>query len=47
MEEKIFFKLLIRENYIMKLGGIHNHEANPNVVNKMLNSNVDPLKKDE
>ena len=35
------------ENYIMKLSGIHNHEPNPNVVNKMLNSNVDPLKKDE
>ena len=34
------------ENYIMSLGGIHNHEANPNVVNKMLNSEVDPLNKD-
>ena len=32
------------ENYIMKLGGIHNHEANPNVVNKMLNSKIDQLK---
>ena len=28
----------------MKLGGIHNHEANPNVVNKMLNSKIDQLK---
>ena len=35
------------ENYIMKLSGIHNHEPNPNVVNKMVNYNVDPLKKDE
>merc|ERR1712218_548164 len=34
------------ENYIMSLGGIHNHEANPNVVNKMLNSEIDPLNKD-
>ena len=34
------------ENYIMKLGGTHNHEANPNVVDKMLNSEVDPLKRD-
>ena len=34
-------------NYIMKLGGIHNHEANPNVVDKMLNSEIDPLKKDK
>ena len=34
------------ENYIMKLGGTHNHEANPNVVDKMLNSEIDPLKKD-
>ena len=35
------------ENYIMKLGGIHNHEANPNVVDKMLNSEIDPLNKDK
>ena len=34
------------ENYIMKLGGTHNHEANPNVVDKMLTSEIDPLKKD-
>ena len=33
-------------NYIMKLGGTHNHEPNPNVVNKMLSSEFDPLKKD-
>ena len=31
----------------MKLGGTHNHEPNPNVVNKMLSSQFDPLKKDE
>jgi len=30
-------------NYIMKLGGTHNHEPNPNVVDKMLNTKIDPL----
>ena len=31
----------------MKLGGTHNHEPNPNVVNKMLNSEMDPLNNDK
>ena len=33
-------------NYIMKLSAEHNHEPNPNVVDKILNSEIDPLKKD-
>ena len=34
-------------NYIMKLGGTHNHEVNPNVVDSMLlNSENDPLRKE-
>ena len=34
-------------NYIMKLGGSHNHEPNPNVVNKILSSEMDPLNNDK
>ena len=33
------------ENYIMRLSGIHNHEANPNVEQNMITSEIDPLKK--
>ena len=34
-------------NYIMKLGGTHNHEPNPNVVNKILSSEMGSLNNDK